>query len=208
MRLQIVGCLGFLMIAMVSVAQGQSAPAGQGFRLTSSTFTNNSMLPISMINNIPSNGVNGCSVDGSAGGNQSPDLAWSPARKGTQSFVVIAFDSTAAFTHWGMYNIPATTTELPANAGVAGSTSGMQVVNDFFANAEYDGPCPPVGVYPYSHRYVFTVYALDIELKLPSPKNFPASAETLYQALIVAGREGHILDSSSLVGFYSATPGH
>ena len=56
------------------------------------------------------------------------------------------------------------------------------------------------------HRYVFTVYALDVVLHLPSPANFPASAETLYQALIKAGQDGHILERSSIIGFYRATP--
>jgi phosphatidylethanolamine-binding protein (PEBP) family uncharacterized protein len=59
---------------------------------------------------------------------------------------------------------------------------------------------------PNVHDYVFTVYALDTELKLSSSANFPANAETLYHALIQAGRDGHILDSASLTGFFSSTP--
>jgi hypothetical protein len=43
---------------------------------------------------------------------------------------------TAAFTHWGMYNIPLHITTLPENAGVPGSPYGLQVVNDFFIGAE------------------------------------------------------------------------
>jgi len=52
------------------------------------------------------------------------------------------------------------------------------------------------------------VYALDIELDLPGSSNFPANAETLYQALIVAGRKRHILASATFTGLYSATPGN
>jgi Raf kinase inhibitor-like YbhB/YbcL family protein len=178
----------------------------QPFRLTSQTFQNNGTLPLSMINNNPVNGANTCTVDGSAGGNQSPELSWGHASPHTVSFVVVAYDSTASFTHWGIYNISPTATGLPENAGVSGSTFGEQVFNDFFAGEEYDGPCPPAGVKPFAHHYVFTVYALDIVLKLPSPANFPASAETLYQALIRAGRNGHILESSSITGLYSSTP--
>jgi len=187
-------------------AQQNPSPT-RGFQLTSSTFANGATLPISMIDNRVSNGVNVCSVDGSTGGNQSPELSWSNAPLSTKTFVVVAYDVTAAFTHWGMYNIPATTTELPANAGVAGSAYGMQVFNDFFVAAEYDGPCPPPNVPPDSHRYTFTVYALDTELNLPSPANFPASGETLYQALIVAGQHGHILATARIAGLYSTTPG-
>lgn len=80
------------------------------------------------------------------------------------------------------------------------------MVNDFAIGAEYDGPCPPANVSPFVHRYVFTVYALDIQLTLPSSANFPATAETLYQALIAAGKDGHILESASISGLYSTTP--
>jgi len=118
----------------------------------------------------------------------------------------VAYDLTAAFTHWGMYNIPATTTELPENAGVAGSTYGTQIYNDFPA-AEYDGPCPPPNYPPDVHHYVFTVYALDTTLKLPGSPNFPPKADTLYHALITAGEQRHILATASITGLYSTTPG-
>jgi Raf kinase inhibitor-like YbhB/YbcL family protein len=137
---------------------------------------------------------------------------WSHAPDDTRSFVVVLYDTTAAFTHWGMYNIAASAQGLPENAGVAGSAFGTQVVNDFFVElngapaAQYDGPCPPNNLTPFTHDYVFTVYALDTKLTLSSSVNFPATAETLYQALIRAGQDGHILDSASLTGLYSTVP--
>lgn len=176
------------------------------FQLSSTTFANKTTLPLSMLSNITANGVNTCSVDGSPGGNQSPELSWTRSKPGTRSFVVVLYDVTAAFTHWGMYNISPKAAGLPENAGVAGSTYGTQIVNDFFVGAEYDGPCPPATVTPFVHEYVFKVYALDIELDLPSSANFPATAETLYQALIRAGQAGHILDSARLAGLYSTAP--
>jgi len=176
-----------------------------GFQLSSTTFANNQFLPISAIHNMLMNGVNVCSINGAPGGNESPELSWIGSPPGTRSFVVTLYDVTAAFTHWGMYNIAGHSTGLPENAGVAGSPFGAQVVNDFFIGAEYDGPCPPANVAPFVHHYVFTVYALDVELSLPSSANFPATAETLYQALIQAGRGDHILASASLVGLYSTT---
>jgi Raf kinase inhibitor-like YbhB/YbcL family protein len=198
--------LALSLIAILTSVVGAQQPGAGGFQLTSSTFTNGDTLPISMINNIIANGVNMCSIDGTPGGNQSPALSWTNAPARTQSFVVVTYDVTAAFTHWGMYNIAATATGLPENAGVAGSTYGSQIVNDFFVGPEYDGPCPPAGVAPHVHHYVFTVYALDTTLKLPGSQNFPASAEALYHALIKAGRYHHILASSRMVGFYSTTP--
>lgn len=203
-RLAVVVCV----LSFFAAAQEAASSAGsQAFHVSSTTFTNNSALPTSAVSERPGpNGANTCTVDGSTGGDQSPELSWANASHRTVSFVVIAFDTTASFTHWGMYNIPATTTELPQNAGVSGSPYGVQVFNDFFAGAEYDGPCPPAGVRPFTHRYVFTVYALDVTLNLPSSANFPPSAETLYQALIKAGRNHHILESASITGLFSATP--
>lgn len=180
-------------------------PPGSVFRLSSTTFDNNQILPISAIHNIISNNVNVCSINGAPGGNRSPELSWTGAPRGTATFVVSVYDVTAGFTHWGMYNIPGYRTGLPENAGAAGSSFGMQVFNDFFDGAQYDGPCPPANVAPFLHHYVFTVYALDIALSLPGSANFPAGAETLYQALIQAGRHGHILASASLTGLYSTT---
>jgi Raf kinase inhibitor-like YbhB/YbcL family protein len=174
-------------------------------RVTSTTFQNDTLMPLSTINNIVANGVNTCTMDGSTGGDRSPELSWTNASPRTVSFVVVAYDTTAAFTHWGMYNIPASAAGLPENAGVAGSAYGQQVFNDFFTGAEYDGPCPPRNVKPFVHHYVFTVYALDITLNLPSSANFPASAETLYQALIRAGQQRHILQSATITGLYSTT---
>jgi Raf kinase inhibitor-like YbhB/YbcL family protein len=184
----------------------QDGNRGDKFQLSSTTFQNNSTLPLSMINNITVNNLNSCSANGSPGGNQSPELSWTRADPRTRSFAVVLYDVTAAFTHWGMYNIAPDATALPENAGVSGSQFGAQIVNDFFAGAEYDGPCPPPNVAPVNHQYVFTVYALDIKLNLPSSANFPATAETLYQALIAAGMSGHILESASITGFYSTAP--
>ncbi len=194
---------GICFAAVMMARQGD--PFG-GFWLHSDTFADGATLPIITINNIVSNGVNGCSINGAAGGDESPQLSWGKAPAGTRSFAVVAFDSTASFTHWGMYNIAAKVDKLPLNAGMLNSTYGAQIVNDFGAAAEYDGPCPPAGIQPYVHQYVFTVYALDEELSLGGSANFPANAETLYQALIRAGQEHHILASAHITGLYSTTP--
>ena len=193
-------CLSLLATVMAA-AQSQSPQVP--FQVTSQTFQNGSRLPQIMINNILQNGVNICTPDGSTGGNQSPQLSWTGAKPGTASFAVVLYNATAAFTHWGMYNISPQTTSLPQDAGVAGSQYGPQVVNDFFFGAEYDGPCPPSTVRPFVHKYVFTVYDLDITLHLPGTKNFPPSGETLYQALIRAGERGQILARASIFGTYS-----
>jgi Raf kinase inhibitor-like YbhB/YbcL family protein len=175
-------------------------------RLHSSTFADGGTLPLSMISDFQVNGLNACTADGSPGGNQSPQLSWHHAPQGTRAFVVIAYDVIASFTHWAVYNIPAQTTSLPAGADIAGAGGalGIVVANDF-GDLAYDGPCPPTTLKPFTHRYVFTVYALDAPLpRIPAHQDFPAAGEGLYHSLIAAAREGHVLETASITGFFSA----
>jgi len=192
------------MLAATAAAAGGDFPADH-FRVSSSTFSDDGVLPISMVDNIASGGVNGCSIDGSPGGDQSPELSWSHAPPGTRTFAVTMFDVTASFTHWGMYNIPGRAHGLPPGAGATGSSYGAQILNDFY-DPNYDGPCPPAGVPPDAHRYVVTVFALDEELQLPALVNFPDYAEALWFALARAAADGHVLATASIDGYYSATP--
>jgi len=102
--------------------------------------------------------------------------------------------------------VAAAATSLSASSlSAAGSPYGSQVTNDFY-DSNYDGPCPPPDYPPDVHHYVFTVYALDTELDLGATANFPANGEALYQALIRAGLEGHILASARLVALNSGSP--
>lgn len=199
---------GFLVLVNFALAQDWK---GNQFSLRSSTFQNNQTMPLSTIYDFENNGTNLCSLDGSPGGDESPELSWSNAPRGTRSFAVTTFDVTAGVVHWGMYNISPATTELPENAGVTGSSYGEQVINTYGsagtnADLNYGGPCPPADYPPNVHRYVFTVYALDTELKLSFSENFPPTALTLYRVLVGAGSSGHVLASASITGLYSTTP--
>ena len=200
--------LGLVCVVAMPLPTSFAQDRGHRFQLSSSTFDNDTFLPISAIFNMfpPNSTTNECSIDGSLGGDKSPALSWTRPRRNTRSFVVILYDETAAYTHWGMYNISPSLTGLPQNAGVPDSQYGQQVGNDVSGGAQYDGPCPPSGVAPVVHRYVFTVYALDTLLDVPSSANFPARAAALYQALVQAGRDGDILESASITGLYSTTP--
>jgi Raf kinase inhibitor-like YbhB/YbcL family protein len=164
------------------------------FRVSSTTFTDGGTLPlVTVFNQCPQY---------PGGGDQSPELSWTKAPGGTRSFIVITYDVTASFTHWGMYNISTGTHELPQNAGFPGSPYGTQVSNDF-GDLNYDGPCPPTQLNPVSHEYIFTVYALDTMLPtLPAHGDFPPGSEELYNAMIAAARGGHILKSASITGFF------
>lgn len=109
-------------------------------------------------------------VHDSAGGtNISPALSWSGAPEGTQSYVVTCFDPDAptpsGFWHWVAVNLPASVTELPADAGgsdetLAGYADGAFHVRNDFSQRQYDGAAPPPGDVP--HRYFFVVHAVDV----------------------------------------------
>ena len=103
---------------------------------------------------------------GYQGENISPHLAWEDAPEGTKSFVVTCYDPDAptgsGWWHWVVANIPVTTTSLPqgAGSGKAGLPSGAIQTRTDFGQAGYGGAAPPQGE---THRYIFTVHALDVE---------------------------------------------
>ena len=110
---------------------------------------------------------------GCQGGNQSPQVKWSGAPAGTQSFVITMYDPDAptgsGWWHWVIANIPASVNELPAGAGSVGGklpAGALSIANDA-SQPGYLGACPPVG---QNHRYVITVHALKVE-KLELPPN-------------------------------------
>jgi Raf kinase inhibitor-like YbhB/YbcL family protein len=115
--------------------------------------------------------------DGCKGQNVSPRLVWRDPPAGTRSFAVTMFDPDApgdpGWWHWIIVNIPASVSELSANAGDPAAhlapAGSLQVLNSF-GEVGYGGPCPPAGARP--HRYVFTVYALKVDrLSLGGPPN-------------------------------------
>ena len=120
-----------------------------------------------------------CWSAGMGGADRSPQLSWSGAPEGTRSFAVSCFDPDAptgsGYWHWAVYDIDASTTELPAGAGdgAAGSLpSGAVTLPNEARNERYNGAAPPetTGV----HRYFFVVDALDVShLDIP-PGSTPA----------------------------------
>ena len=124
----------------------------------------------------------------------SPPLSWSDPPRETVSFVLIVEDIDAPkgiFTHWIIFNIPASLRSLPEGVPKQGEVEGIgtQGKNDF-NEIGYGGPCPPPGS---THRYVFKLYALDISLDL----NPGATKEQ-----VIKGMEGHILAYGELIGRY------
>lgn len=120
------------------------------------------------------------------------------------------------FYHWTLVDLPAGTASIEAGqfssevtpcgkAGPGAPLGSRQGINDYtvwFAGDPdmrgdyfgYDGPCPPWNDLRI-HRYVYTVYALDLE-KLPLTGAF-TGAEAL------TAIQGHILDQASITGTYT-----
>lgn len=128
------------------------------------------------------------------GANVSPPLNWSGVPRSAKSLAIICTDPDAPsgeWTHWLLWNLAAPATrvlkKLPTGARLASGAS--QGTNDF-KSVGWGGPCPPSG----SHRYVFTLYALDKKLDLPPGSN----KDQLLQAI-----EGHALAQAKLTGNYS-----
>src|SRR5262249_38888 len=128
-----------------------------------------------------------------------PGLSWQGVPQGTKSFALIVHDPDApragGWTHWVVYNLPASTTQLkenvPKQENLAGG--GLQGVNDS-GRVGYMGPCPPSG----THRYYFYLYALDQEFSLKSR----ASKADLESAM-----RGHILAQTELMGKFARSGG-
>ena len=101
---------------------------------------------------------------GCKGRNISPQLAWRNAPAGTKSFAVTAYDPDAptgsGWWHWVVFNIPRDAHELKTGAsGKAMPAGSVESVTSYGVKG-FGGACPPRGDKP--HRYIFTVYALDI----------------------------------------------
>lgn len=124
----------------------------------------------------------------------SPPIEWSGVPQGAKTFALTCADPDAPsglWVHWVVFDLPSSVTGLPEgvppNPEISGG--GRQGKNDF-RKIGYGGPCPPSG----THRYVFTLYALD------STSGLPAGASR--KDLLAAMRE-HVLGQATLTGTYS-----
>lgn len=115
-----------------------------------------------------------------------PPLTIEGIPEGTRSLALIFEDPDAVegmFDHWIVWNIPPSASKI-AEHSVPG-TEGLNTAQE----PGYHPPCPPSG----SHRYIFRVYALDVELGL----GVNSKKKDLEKAM-----QGHILAKGELVGMY------
>ena len=120
-------------------------------------------------------------------GNKQPPLTVSGVPEGTKSLALIMDDPDAmgavgkVWVHWVAWNIDPITTELE-NLTTEGMTD--------FGEVGYGGPAPP----DKRHTYEFRLFALEVELDLPSEST---------QAVVVDAMEPHIIEQATLTGTYA-----
>ena len=124
----------------------------------------------------------------------SPALIWDEPPQPTESLALIVDDPDApggVFTHWVLFNIPVNIYQFREDVPTQEQleNGALQGRNDF-GRTGYGGPCPPSGG---SHRYRFTIYALDQRLNLKAG----ASRKQVVDAM-----QGHILAQGQLTGTY------
>ena len=181
--------LGTVSIACIAATAAMAAPKSK-FMLTSSDPQLAISVPL----------IYTAKAFGCSGGNLSPELHWSGAPAGTQSFVVTLFDrdersTPSGWWHWVLYNLPKNVNSLPQGAGAEHSSAlppeALQGRTDLGEDA-YHGPCPAKGDPP--HRYVFTVYALNVA-KLPVA---PDSSGAMVTSIV----QEHLLGKAVFVAHY------
>lgn len=147
--------------------------------VASSTFKPNGTLPMRSVYSA------GC-----GGENRSPELHWSGAPAGTRSYAIVMHDPDApvpgGFDHWLAYNIPASTHRIAEGQKLRGGQLGV----NGFGTQGYGGPCPPPGK---PHRYVITVYALDVA---------SIGGADMKASQLSAAMRGHVLKSAAVTGLY------
>lgn len=174
--------LVLLVVSMTSCGRGESTPTspegeapGATIQVTSPAFQAGETIPTRFT----------CE-----GENISPELSWSSAPAETESYVLIVDDPDApsrTFTHWVLFDIPATVQTLAEGVSDVG-TDGQAS----FGETGYGGPCPPPGHGP--HRYFFKLYALDTTL---SGVEAGASRSDVESAM-----QGHVLAEGQIMGRY------
>jgi Raf kinase inhibitor-like YbhB/YbcL family protein len=134
-------------------------PVVPSFTVTSTDVTDGQPLP-------PAQMSGTSRVPG--GQDLSPQLSWSGAPAGTESYTVTMYDpdapSGSGFWHWALVDIPASVTGLPAGTGDGTDerlpAGAFHLPNDARL-ARFIGAGPPPGDGP--HRYVIVVQAFGIE---------------------------------------------
>ena len=168
--------VSFLLEACGASSTVPTGPSLLSMTLTSAAFAEGGAIPTRYTYTLSGQ----CNGD-----NVSPPLTWMGVPTRTQSLALVMVDPDAGgWVHWVLFNLPADAMNLPEAVG--GPGVGVKGRNDF-GELGYGGPCPPSG----THRYVFTLYALDSMLSLP---------EGASHTDVATAMQGHILGRVQLTG--------
>ncbi|PKL69231.1 MAG: YbhB/YbcL family Raf kinase inhibitor-like protein [Methanomicrobiales archaeon HGW-Methanomicrobiales-1] len=149
--------------------QTPSSAPSDAFTLTVDSLVSGSALP---------------EVYSCKGASESPAVSWVGVPVGTKSLVLILEDpdaSSGTFTHWLVYNIPVGSNTIPGGQTARKVLeNGAQQGDTSAGSRGYYPPCPPIGT---THRYIFRLYAVDIDITQPT-----ADRESIDMAL-----QGHTI---------------
>lgn len=121
-----------------------------------------------------------------SGVNPRVEILDAPAKAKTLALVLADPDApNKTFVHWLVWNIDLKAATIAENSLPANSVSGL----NSGGKSGYYPPCPPEGI----HRYIFTAYALDTKLNLPSS----ADEKALQKAMT-----NHIITQATLTSTY------
>jgi hypothetical protein len=127
------------------------------------------------------------------GADLSPPLTFSGVPEGAVSLAVVCDDPDApagVWDHFVLFNLSPGTPGLPEGLpDTASYPDGSLSGRNSWGRLGYGGPCPPRG----THRYFFTLYALDAMLDLPAG---------VTKGDVLRAAKGHILASATLMGRY------
>ena len=185
--LLVIGGMAVLLWRMVARQRAEAAyHAGltKSIQVRSDMFEDDGDMPVE------------CSCEGEG---ISPSLQWSNLPEGSRSVVLLATDEDlpadrfALFkiVHWVLVDIPTGVTALdPGVATEELNEMGIVVGPNWAREPAFYPPCPVSG----RHRYVFRVYALDVDTLQP---------KTNARGDVLKAMDGHILAFGELSGFYA-----
>jgi Raf kinase inhibitor-like YbhB/YbcL family protein len=124
------------------------------------------------------------------GENVSPPLEWMGAPDDTVALALIVDDPDAReFVHWVLFDATGSQSGGLAE-GISSSPDAPPQGDNDFRKMGWGGPCPPSG----THRYRFTIYALDQALGLTGT---PTADD------VRAAMQGHVLGDAELEASYT-----
>lgn len=175
-----------MVLAAVFLLALSSCGKGKVFEIQSAAFKNDERVPDKYYH-------------GNAAGRENISLPfkWKNPPDGTKSFALILYNEHHSRTHWAVFNIPATCSEIAENASGKNMPVGSIELPNYFRTAGYGGLEPPAQK-TMTHAYVAVIYALNTEtITLPDTGIYKAFVDlkSILDGKIIAKAEIHCIAS-------------